>query len=196
MRLNDLELLTEAPPQAAATPQRGLSMGTLVLIVGIISVAVVFGLQLANRGQTQPQRGQFAPDFELVTYDGQTLRLSDLRGQIVVVNFWGSWCLACYDEAPSLQAIWEEYGDKGVLLVGVAWLDPDSKSLAFIEQFGLTYPNGPDTGERIARRYNITGAPENFVIGPDGRVEEAILGPVTYEQLRLILERLLAERDA
>lgn len=194
MNVSDFDRLSEVPLQTAQ--RRGLSMGTLMLIVGIIAVTVVFGLQLVNRNQTQPQRGQMAPDFELVTYDGQTLRLSDLRGQIVVINFWGSWCLACYDEAPDLQAIWEEYADKGVLVLGVSWLDPDSKSLAFIDEFRLTYPNGPDTGEHIAQLYNITGAPENFIIGIDGRVEEAILGPVTYTQLRTILERLLAEQTS
>jgi cytochrome c biogenesis protein CcmG/thiol:disulfide interchange protein DsbE len=179
------------PPQPE--PKAGFSLGSWVLMLGIAVAAVVFGIQLANQNQIQPQPGDTAPDFALTTFDGQPLKLSDLRGKIVVVNFWASWCPPCRDEAPDLQAIWEDYGAQGVVVVGVAWLDADRDSRAFMTEFGMTYPNAPDTGEVVGKLYRITGAPENFVIDQNGVIAHTIVNPVTYDSLATLLDALLAK---
>ena len=125
-------LLNELEPTPTDAPKRGIGMGGIVLLVGVVAVAAVFGLALIDRNAGQPTSGP-APDFTLTTLDGQDVRLSDLRGQVVVINFWASWCVPCRDEAPALQAVWERYRDRGVVLLGVAWTDTERNARAFID---------------------------------------------------------------
>ena len=186
--MTEFELLSEAPPE----PRRGLSVGSIVLLVGITLTAIVFGIALARQNQTQPTSGP-APDFTLTTMDGGQLRLSDQRGKIVVVNFWASWCIPCHNEAPILQTIWEQYRDRGVVVVGVAYTDTESGAREFIQQYGQTYPNGLDVGTRISELYNITGVPETFIIDQDGNVAEFIISEVNEIGLRTTLDDLLEE---
>ena len=172
-----------------------ISLGTIVLLAGIALVAAVFALALARQNQGQPTQGA-APDFELTTFDGQTFRLSDLRGNIVVLNFWAGWCGPCRDEAPALQAAWEQYRDQGVVFMGVAWADNGPSSLAFIEEFGITYFNGPDTGTRISEDYNIQGVPETFFIDQNGDIVRTVFMPMSAEELTAILDDMLASAGA
>lgn len=174
-------------------PKPGFGFGAWVMMLGIVVATVVLGIQLANQNQIQPQPGDIAPDFSLETFDGQPLKLSDLRGRIVVINFWASWCAPCRTEAPELQAIWEDYGARGVVVIGVNWLDAERDARAFMDEFGMTYPNAPDTGETVGRMYRITGAPENFVIDQNGVVVQTIAGPTTYDSLTTMLDDLLAK---
>jgi cytochrome c biogenesis protein CcmG/thiol:disulfide interchange protein DsbE len=97
----------------------------------------------------------------------------------------------CRDEAPILQDVWDRYRDRGVILVGVAYLDVERDSLAFIEEFGITYPNGLDIGEKIAKQYRIQGVPETFIIDQNGEIIELYVGPAQEGQLDAILERVL-----
>lgn len=180
------ELLQEAQPSS----RRGFSLGSVALIIGFILVAAVIGMQLARQNQTQPTSGP-APDFSLTTFNGDTFRLTEQRGKVVVVNFWASWCGPCRDEAPILQSVWERYRDQSVVLVGVAYLDSDQDSRAFIDEFGITYPNGPDRGTRISETYRIQGVPETFVVDQNGQIVEFIIAPVQPGQLDTILDRIL-----
>ncbi|MFO7321613.1 MAG: TlpA disulfide reductase family protein [Chloroflexota bacterium] len=182
-----IELLDEPQPPVK---KRGLGLGSIVLLGAIVVVAAIFGLALARQKQTQPTAGA-APDFTVTTFDGETIRLSDLRGQIVVLNFWASWCGPCEQEAPALEAIWQRYRDQDVVVLGIAYVDNPSNSLQFIERFGLTYPNAPDAGTVISDAYNIQGVPETFIIDRDGNITEFILAQVTEQGLTASLDRLL-----
>jgi len=133
-----------------------------------------------------------APDFTLTLFDGEQLSLSELRGQVVVINVWASWCPPCRDEALVLERAWRTYQDRGVTFVGVDYMDTEPAALAYIKEFGVTYPNGPDLGSRIAEAYNVQGVPETFFVTPQGEIADAHVGPLSEAQLTAILERLLA----
>ncbi|GAB4521294.1 MAG: hypothetical protein OHK0046_32490 [Anaerolineae bacterium] len=172
---------------------RGLSLGSIMLLAGVlVSVAVIGWAFFNQQSQTQPTRGR-APDFTLTTFEGETFTLSEQRGQVVVLNFWGSWCAPCRAEAPDLQRVYETYRDQGVVVLGVTYLDEPEDSLAFIRELGLTYPNGTDPGLEIAEeKYHIDAAPETFVIDRDGNVAYFFYGPLTAESLSTVLDDVLA----
>jgi cytochrome c biogenesis protein CcmG/thiol:disulfide interchange protein DsbE len=190
--MSDLDFLQESRPDPAASGRRRLSAGTIVLLAGILSVVIVIGIAFVRSQQGRPESGM-APDFTLTTFDGQQIRLSDLRGQVVVLNFWASWCAPCREEAPALQSIWENYRDRGVLVLGVAYADDPDDSRAFNAEFGLTYPSGPDIGTVISKdQYHITGVPETFIIDRNGEIVTFIFSTITEPQIRAILDPLLA----
>lgn len=196
--MSDIENLEFLEPQKpknddTKTQSKFLTPGSIVLIIGILAVAIVLGIQLSQQNQTQPTSGP-APDFYLELFDGSDFQLSDYRGQVVLVNFWGSWCGPCRVEAPELQALYSDYKDEGFTIIGVNWLESSrEKAEDFIEEFGITYPNGEDIGEIVANKYHIQGAPENFLIDKDGNVHQFVYGIVEYDNLSSTIETLLAE---
>jgi cytochrome c biogenesis protein CcmG/thiol:disulfide interchange protein DsbE len=183
----DQNILGEQQPVA----RRGFGLGSLLLLFGVALVAIIFGLQLIRQKQTQPTSGP-APDFSITTFSGETITLSEQRGKVVVINFWASWCVECRYEAAALQSIWQNYKDKDVLVLGVAYTDTETGALGFMAEFGQTYPNGMDLGTRISDKYHITGVPETFVIDQNGNVAELTIGNITEAGLTATIEQLLA----
>lgn len=172
-------------------------MGTMKKFSSLFAWLLLFALlglvafQMYNGGLNQVSEGA-APDFELTTFDGQQIRLSEFQGKVVVINFWASWCIPCREEAPILEAAWQKYRDQGVIFIGVDYLDTEKEALAFIEEFGITYFNGPDTGSRIAQQYRIRGVPETFFVDQLGGLLNPYIGAVNEEELENRLDRLLA----
>ncbi len=159
--------------------------------LGLLAFLVFLGVGLYHRSLDQVQSG-IAPDFELTTFDGQTVRLSALRGQVVVINFWASWCLPCRQEAPILEATWREYRDRDVVFIGVDYLDTETEARAYLAEFNNTYPNGPDLGTRIAQAYRIKGVPETYFVDRKGQLQGVFIGPLTQDELHRRIESLLA----
>jgi cytochrome c biogenesis protein CcmG/thiol:disulfide interchange protein DsbE len=163
-------------------------LGLLVALIVLLAV----GLQPRTSVLLQ---GQPAPDFQLIAFngefDGQSFSLSDLRGKIVVLNMWASWCVECEKEAVILEQAWRDYRARDVWFIGVDYLDTDTAGLAYLERYGVTYPNGPDIGSRIYQDYRSTGVPETFFIDRDGIVQHVQIGPIGQPQLYGLLDRML-----
>lgn len=178
-----------------------------VLLVAVLGLLAVFGLAVLRPG-LDPRVGQVAPDFTLTTYGGEEIALSSLRGQVVLVNFWASWCVPCAQEARELVAMAEDYRARGLTVLGVAFTDTEPAARAYLARHGVSYPNGPDRQGRISQAYRVSGVPETFLIDRsgriaglmvDGRPAAKLVGPVSADgamsgaQLRAVIERLLAE---
>lgn len=155
------------------------------------------GVSTNNGPATVAVLSRPAADFTLPLYDpfnGQPeFRLSDYRGQVVVVNYWASWCPPCREEAPVLEQMWRQYQGQGVVFLGVNVWDTESNARGFLQEFGPTFPNGIDERGRTAVEYGVTGLPETFFITPDGLISRKVIGAVTAA----MIEKNIAEaRDA
>lgn len=128
--------------------------------------------------------GRAAPDFELTTFSGEPLQLSSYRGQIVVLNFWASWCPPCRDETPLLESSQDNLGDD-VVLIGIDIWDTEGDARDFLDEFGVTYIVAPDESGEVAIDYGVSGVPETFIIDAEGRIAARLTGPVkSLNQLR------------
>ena len=164
------------------------------LAVVPVLVLLAYGFRTDPREIPSPLLGKPASPFALTTFDGKAISLDSLRGQVVVVNFWASWCIpACYDEAPSLERAWQAYRDRGVVLVGVNIQDKDEPARRFLTQFGHTFPNAPDPAGRVSVDYGVYGVPETFFIVRKGQVRFKQVGSVTDEIMKQHVEKLLKE---
>jgi len=185
-------MTSAVPPQTSAVVRNIAIIVGLLLLLGFLAV-VALNLQSIKSTDLQ---GRSAPDFTLTLFDQfdqDKITLSELRGQVVLVNFWASWCVECYKEAALLEQAWRDYKDKGVVFIGVDYLDTDKAGLAYMAQYGITYPSGPDLGGKISRAYAITGVPETFFIDKDGQIAHVQIGPITQPQLYGLLDKLLVE---
>lgn len=148
------ELISE---QSSLTERRSDPTRRIVLVVWgllILGMMAVFAWKMYDGALVLVIDGP-APDFTLPLFEGGEIILSDLQGQVVVINFWASWCIPCRDEAPFLEQVWRKYRDQGVVFLGVDYLDTNKEAQAFLEEFGVTYPNGPDIGTKIAKQYHL-----------------------------------------
>jgi cytochrome c biogenesis protein CcmG/thiol:disulfide interchange protein DsbE len=177
-------------PSAFPLQQSKTAFGWLAVWFVVVALLVLAGVKL-YQVTLGPVASGAAPDFSLATFNGETITLSSLRGRVVVVNFWASWCEPCKDEAADLEAFWRAYKDRGVMMIGVDYVDTETEARAYLAQFDITYPNGPDLGTRISQAYRIKGVPETYIIDKDGHLVTNIIGPTTYANLAQIVEPLL-----
>jgi cytochrome c biogenesis protein CcmG/thiol:disulfide interchange protein DsbE len=175
--------MTEQQATQEQPSRRGL-WAFLIFVAVLAFLAFLFlGLNRAQEGPVGV--GSQAPPFTLTTFDGQTISTEDYVGQVIVVNFWASWCIPCEQEAAELEQAYQMYKDQGVIFLGVDYTDTETEALAYLEQFGITYPNGPDLRTAISQSYRIRGVPETYIIGPDGSLVSVMIGP--YESLDAII---------
>jgi cytochrome c biogenesis protein CcmG/thiol:disulfide interchange protein DsbE len=184
-----------------------VSLVSLMVAVGLLGL-LGYGLTRDPYVLPSPLVGKPAPELRLpvmppVTdpdlgrWEGRdTVRMDELEGRPLVINFWASWCLACRDEHPHLSAAARRYGDEGVRFFGVLYQDKPPTARRFIRDLGgQSYPTLLDPGSRVAIDYGVYGVPETYFIGADGRVRHRHIGPVTTEILRTRIDSLLAEKE-
>jgi peroxiredoxin len=176
----------------------------------LIAVAVVFGgvWVLASRVpqstdgvvgaglETAPRKGFSAPDFSLTTLDGATVRLSDLRGKAVLINFWASWCGPCRAEMPHIQAAYEEHVDDGLVVLGVDQSEPPATVARFADEFGLTFPIPLDNDGQVSAAYQARALPTSFFVDTDGVIRDTFTGPMSAGHIESMLEGILPNRPA
>jgi cytochrome c biogenesis protein CcmG/thiol:disulfide interchange protein DsbE len=139
-----------------------------------------------------PLPGKPAPEFALQTLTGDSLRLADLKGQVVLVNFWASWCLACRAEHRVLVDASRRYRSQGLKIVGVVYEDTRENAAAWIAERGGDWPNVLDIGSRTAIQYGLFGVPETFFVGRDGRILYKQIGPIDSSVVERWVPKLLA----
>jgi len=158
----------------------------LLLCAGLAAVAA--GLAMALRGPgTLPLRvGSPVPELRLQDLAGGEVAVADLRGRVVFVNFWGTWCPPCRTEAPSLERLYQKLHDEGFEVLGVSIDGPGEASQvdAFREEFGLSFPILMDPQKKVYDAYHATGVPETFMIDPHGRLVERFIGPRDWDHPR------------
>jgi cytochrome c biogenesis protein CcmG/thiol:disulfide interchange protein DsbE len=175
--------------------RRFLAPVPIAVLGVVVALVALLAYGLASNDPEQDVQGKRAPEITLPKLDGGgRASLSDYRGQVVVLNYWASWCEPCRDESPLLQRWHERLSKDGATVLGVNVQDVDGDARAFIEEYGLTYPmlrDGPgDTRDDLG----ILGLPETFVIDRRGRIAAVARGPVDEQFMREQVVPLLEER--
>jgi cytochrome c biogenesis protein CcmG/thiol:disulfide interchange protein DsbE len=152
-----------------------VAAGVLVPALAVLAL-LAYGFTREPRYIESPIIGRPAPGFALTLFDGQAVALDDFRGKVVFVNFWASWCPPCRAEAPMLEATWRRLQEQGVVFLGVNTQDEEPRARGFLQEFGITFPNGRDPDGRIAIEYGVWGLPETFIVDPAGRITYKHIG--------------------
>jgi peroxiredoxin len=150
----------------------------LALAALLVTVFAVYAFSRSTAAVGRP-----APRFDLPDAEGATVSLDSLRGRVVLLVFWASWCTVCRQDAPALRTFAERYGGR-VAVVGIDWREPAAALVQWVDEFGLDYPNLRDAGGVVAHRYGLTGVPEAWWIAPDGVARLHVVGPSTFEDLQ------------
>ncbi len=191
--------LNETTPETAEAKPRRSRWGVIALWVGVFSLLALLGWALLNVSATRPEAGEAAPALDVEFFNGyeweerKTADLEDMRGKVVVLNFWASWCVECRLEADLIEDTWRKYEDQDVVFLGVAYADVEPNSIAYLNEFDITYPNAPDLGTDISDEYEITGVPETFFIDKEGTIQHVQIGPLNQQVMDGVIQRLLGE---
>jgi cytochrome c biogenesis protein CcmG/thiol:disulfide interchange protein DsbE len=196
--------MTENIPENTAPKSGGVPGWVQALIwTALIALLVIvfLGLKRAQEGHVQEGSATSGFDFTMPLFDGygyegaQEISLTALRGKIVVLNFWASWCTTCKEEAAELEEAWQYYRPGGeVVFIGVDYVDTEPEALAYLKTYAISYPNGPDMGTQISQAFRIQGVPETYFLDRDGVVQRVQIGPFqSTAQIKAIVDALLAQ---
>jgi len=177
-------------------PRRWGVLVAVVLSAGAIWTALSAVPQAAapDAPTTAPREGFAAPDFRSTLLGGGEIALSDLRGKVVIVNLWASWCPPCRAEMPALQEVYEAYRDRGfeILAVNTTYQDSQAAAARFVQEYGLSFPVPLDQTGEVSRSYLLRALPTSFFIDRDGVIRSVIIGgPMSKTTIQTTVEALL-----
>ena len=163
----------------------------LLLVGGFLAL---LGFGLTRDVQTLPSAivGQPAPAFRAATLSGDTLSTDELRGEVVILNFWASWCVPCRQEHPVLRQAERSWSDDQARVVGVVYQDGPAAARRYMDRMGGNWPNVMDPESRVAIDFGVYGVPETFFLAPDGTVAKKHVGVLTWELVQGTVDSLLA----
>lgn len=172
------------------------NLSILVLVFGAAWIGFSTSLPggTTSPGIPAPRQGFLAPDFTLETLEGESISLSELQGQAVLVNLWASWCLPCQKEMPAMERMYQEYAGQGftILAVNVTNQDSLAKAQDFVSKHALTFPIVLDRDGRVSEMYNLMALPSSFFVDRDGVIQEVVIGgPMAEALLRTRIENIL-----
>jgi cytochrome c biogenesis protein CcmG/thiol:disulfide interchange protein DsbE len=167
----------------------------LLLIAGASWIILSANTTNATTGNTSaPQAGFAAPDFTLKTPTGETYKLSELRGQAVLVNLWATWCPPCRAEMPTIEKMYKEYKNQGfnVLAINMTYQDDPINVVPFMNEYGLTFPVLLEETGNVGASYQLRSLPSSYFINRAGIIQEVVIGgPMSEAQLRTRIEQIL-----
>jgi len=130
----------------------------------------------------KPNRQRLAKDFKVSALDGSTLRLADLRGKVVFLNLWATWCPPCKEEMPAMEKLWQRYKERGLVVIALSMDSGGAKAVKpFIEHAKFTYPVGLDPKMEVAQLYGARAVPATFIIDRRGNLHSIALGPREWD---------------
>jgi peroxiredoxin len=164
--------------------------------IAILTVAVVIGGFTVGTSLFQdkggiPQAGDALPAFSLYGIDGELYRAEDYKGQVMMVNFWGSFCPPCINEMPAIQSQYERWKDQGLIVLGVNLDEATITIKSFVKQTGVTFPILLDPKLRITKQFGVKQYPTTFFVDRNGNIEEVKIGEMTENYIQRKIMSLL-----
>lgn len=167
----------------------------------VIVIVILLGLLTAcSRDRAvepaAPSIGSEAPDFSLSDLSGQNVSLNDLKGKAVLINFWATWCYPCREEMDDLQAIYDKYKDKGVVVLGINVREGEGVVKEFAKRFNITYPLLLDEDGKVSDAYNVFGIPSSLFIDKEGVIRDTVMGQMDEEMIAEKVNKLITTSHA
>ena len=195
---------TDSPMTATATERRGTDLrrlGRTHLVIAatlpLILMSALGAFLVWRAPAVSPTAiGNVAPDLSLADLDGNPIRMADLRGRPVIVNFWASWCVPCIEEFPVLRDAAARHADDGLVIVGIVYRDRTEAARQFMASNGATWTAAMDPDERVAEAYEVVGPPETFFIGRDGTIVARHFGQFTATSLEAKIAAIMGGEES
>lgn len=170
------------------SPAKRLFTVAILFTMAALAVAYIF---LRQPTGAVAEIGKPAPDFTLGILGGDYLSLSELRGQVVMLNFWATWCEPCRDEMPAMQTVYEKYRDEGFEIVGINLQETEVTVRGFVNQLGITFPIVYDLTGEVYDAYLVRPMPTSYFLDRDGIVRFLFIGPMTEQEIEQRVRLLL-----